>query len=256
MLTALELEKDLYMYLSVFEHAASAVLLKDNGVQLPIYYISKTFVDAETRYLPLEKLVLALAHSTLKFPHYFQAHIVHVLFEYPLQSFLRRSDFTRRIAKWGIWLGSSDIRYRSRNFVKGQVLEDFIAEFSLKSTEMICLIGTNPWKVFVNGASNVVGAGAGIVVITLEGIKLEHSFRLGFRASNNEAEYEALLARLRVVLYLGAKEVEIYSDSRLVVKQVMGSFEAKDPWIVEYLRVVKQTMGYFSSVKVEQVTRG
>ncbi|XP_075654687.1 uncharacterized protein LOC142624829 [Castanea sativa] len=96
---------------------------------------------------------------------------------------------------------------------------------------MVCLVGVNPWKVFVDDASNTVGARAGIVVITLEGIKLEHLFRLGFKASNNKAEYKALLARLRVVSDLGAKEVEITSDSRL-------------------------TMGYFSSVKVEQVARG
>ena len=79
---------------------------------------------------------------------------------------------------------------------------------------------------FVDGALNAMGAGAGIVIITSEGIRLERSFRLGFKASNNEAEYEAFLAGLRAVLRLGAKDVEIYSDSRLVVYQIIGSFEA------------------------------
>ena len=60
------------------------------------------------------------------------------------------------------------------------------------------------WKVFVDGASSAMGANAGIVIITPEGIRLEHSFRLGFKASNNEAEYEALIARLKTVLDLGA----------------------------------------------------
>ena len=72
----------------------------------------------------------------------------------------------------------------------------------------------------VDGASSALGARVGIVVITPEGIKLEHSFRLGFRASSNEAKYEALLAGLKVISDLGAKEVEVYSDSRLVVNQV------------------------------------
>ena len=85
---------------------------------------------------------------------------------------------------------------------------------------MVYSVEVVPWKVFVDGASSASGAEARIVVITPEGIKLEHSFRLGFKASNNEAEYEALLAGLRVVSDLGAKEVEIYSDSRLVVNQV------------------------------------
>ena len=68
MLTAPELREDLYMYLSVSKHAVNAVLLRDQGVQQPIYYISKTLVNVETRYLPLEKLVLALVHAIRKLP--------------------------------------------------------------------------------------------------------------------------------------------------------------------------------------------
>ena len=71
MLTVLELGEDLFMYLSVSEHAMNTVLLRDRGVQQPVYYISMTLVDAETRYLPLEKLVLALVHATRKLPQYF-----------------------------------------------------------------------------------------------------------------------------------------------------------------------------------------
>jgi len=78
MLKAPEPGEDLCMYLLVSEHVVGAVLLRDQGVQQPIYYISKTLVDAETRYLPLEKLVLALVHATRKLPHYYQAHIVYV----------------------------------------------------------------------------------------------------------------------------------------------------------------------------------
>ena len=84
MLTALEPGEDLFMYLLVSEHAVSAMLLRDQGVQQPVYYISKTLVDVEMRYLPLEKLVLALVHATRKLPHYFQAHTVYVLTKYPL----------------------------------------------------------------------------------------------------------------------------------------------------------------------------
>ena len=67
-LTAPELGEDMFMYLSVSEHAVSAMLLRDQGVQQLVHYISKTLVDAETRYLPLEKLVLALVHATGKLP--------------------------------------------------------------------------------------------------------------------------------------------------------------------------------------------
>lgn len=85
---------------------------------------------------------------------------------------------------------------------------------------MICPVEVVPWKVFVDNASSASGAGAGIVVITSKGIKLKHSFRLGFKAFNNEAEYEALIAGLKTALDLGARNVEVYSNSRLFVNQV------------------------------------
>ena len=92
--------------------------------------------------MPLEKMVLALVHATRKLPHYFQTHTVWVLTEYPFQLLLRRSDFTRRIVKWGTKLGTFDIRYKPRNSIKGQVLADFVAEFtpSSRASFMICQV--------------------------------------------------------------------------------------------------------------------
>lgn len=83
----------------------------------------------------------------------------------------------------------------------------------------------------MDSASSAMGAGVSIVLISLEGVKVEHSFKLGFRASNNEAEYEALIVGLRAVLSLGATNLEVYSDSRLVVSQVEGTFEAHG-WLI------------------------
>ena len=205
MLTASDSGEDLFMYLSVFDHAVSVVLLRERGIHQPVYYISKTLVDAETRYLPLEKLVLALVHATRKLLHYFQVHTVFVLTKYPLQSLLKRSDFTGRIAKWGTRLGSFDIQYKPQNSIKGHVLADFVAEFSPKDGgKMICIVKNRSWKVFVDGASSDMRARVGIVVITPEGIRLEHSFRLRFKASNNEVEYEAFFVGLWTILCLGA----------------------------------------------------
>ena len=77
-LSSPEPEEDLYMYLAISNHTVSVVLLRvRDGVQWPMYYINKTLV---------EKLVLALVHTTRKLPHYFQAHTVYVLIEHPLQS--------------------------------------------------------------------------------------------------------------------------------------------------------------------------
>ena len=90
----------LYMYLAMTNHAVNVVLLKlDQGVQKPIFYVNKTFMEAEPCYLPLEKVALAIIHAIQRLPHYFHAHTIIVLTEHPLQALLRRLDFTRRIAK-------------------------------------------------------------------------------------------------------------------------------------------------------------
>lgn len=59
----------------------------------------------------------------------------------------------------------------------------------------------------------VLGANANIVIITSEGIRLEHSFKLGFKTSNNEAEYEAPIVGLKTAFDLGARDMEVYLDS-------------------------------------------
>ena len=68
MLMSPEPGEDLFMYLSMSDHVVNVMLLRDQGVQQPVYYISKTLVDAEIRYLPLEKLVLVLVHATKRLP--------------------------------------------------------------------------------------------------------------------------------------------------------------------------------------------
>ena len=83
---SLEADKVLYAYIAVAPHAVSLVLIRDdNGIQKPVYYVSKSLDEAEVRYLPLEKTILAVVHATRKLPHYFQAHTVVVLTQLPLK---------------------------------------------------------------------------------------------------------------------------------------------------------------------------
>ena len=70
----------LFAYIAVAFYAISFVLIQvDSGIQWPIYYVSKSLNEAEVRYLPLEKAILAVVHATRKLPHYFQAHTMVVL---------------------------------------------------------------------------------------------------------------------------------------------------------------------------------
>ena len=91
----------LYAYIAVAPHAVSLVLIReDNGLQRPVYYVSKSLHEAEIKYSPLEKAILAIVHASRKLPHYFQAHTVVVLTQLPLKSVLWIADYTRRIALW------------------------------------------------------------------------------------------------------------------------------------------------------------
>ena len=102
----------LYAYIAVAPHAVSLVLIReDNGLQRPVYYVSKSLHEAEIRYSPLEKAILAVVHASRKLPHYFQAHTMVVLTQLPLKSVLRIADYTGRIALWNTILGAFNIKY-------------------------------------------------------------------------------------------------------------------------------------------------
>ena len=95
--------------------------------------MSKSLHEAEIRYLPLEKAILAVVHGTRKLPHYFQAHMLVVITQLPLKAILRSADYTGRIATWGTILGAFDIKYMPHTSVK--VLADLVVEFVEGPTE-------------------------------------------------------------------------------------------------------------------------
>ena len=95
-----KVDEVLFAYIAVASHAVSLVLVQvDSGVQRPVYYMSKLLHEAEVRYLPLEKAILAVVHATCKLPYYFQSHTVVVLTQLPFRSLLQSADSIGRTAK-------------------------------------------------------------------------------------------------------------------------------------------------------------
>ena len=135
-----------------------------------------------------------------------------------------------------------DIKYMPRTSIKGQVLADLVVEFTEPQIEELSSIGNMDeklvgtisqyrlptWEVYVDGASIQKGSRVGLVLISPEKVIIEKSLRLNFSATNNEVEYEALLIGMAMIQRMGGKSIKILSDSRLVVGQVKGEFEAKD----------------------------
>jgi ribonuclease HI len=173
-----------------------------------------------------------------------------------------KADFTGRIWKWGAKISTLGVKYLPRTAIKGQVLADFVAEFTPSSEQKdlseITIQENTPkdsgwWKVYVDGASNSKGSGTGIVIITPDETVIEHSIRLDFKTSNNEAEYEAVLAGLNSAKTLGARHLIVYCDSLLVASQINGEYMARDERMAAYLLKVQQTMTNFQTVKIEQI---
>ena len=135
-MSSLEADEVLFTYIAMTPHAVSLVLLRvDNGVQRPVYYVSKSLHEVEIHYLPLEKAILSVVQATRKLPYCFQAHTVIILTQLLLKSILRSVDYTRRVAKRGTILGAFDIKYMLCTSAKGQVLADLVAEFTEPSLE-------------------------------------------------------------------------------------------------------------------------
>ena len=95
----------------------------------------------------------------------------------------------------------------------------------------------------------------GLVLVYPKKITIEKSLRLGFSATNNEAEYEALLAGMVMVQKIGRKAIEIFLDSRLDVGQVKGELKAKDVRMQEYLNQVRHLQSGFESFSLKQIPR-
>ncbi|KAK0573656.1 hypothetical protein LWI29_011551 [Acer saccharum] len=249
------------MYLSVSKAATSYVLVRqEEGVQKPIYYTSKALLPAETRYLTAEKMALALITAARKLRPYFQAHKIGVYTNCPLKLILQKPKVFGRLTKWAIELSEFDVEYLPRTAIKGQAVADFMAEFTEPNMEVARMMVEQTKKAFrwqfrVDGSSNTHGSGAGVVVSTSKGDSVECALRFDFKATNNQAEYEALIAGLRVCTVLGADEMEIFSDSQVIVNQVLDKYQARDENMITYLKLAKELLGRFKEYRIIQIPR-
>jgi hypothetical protein len=135
-------------------------------------------------------------------------HPIIVVNEAPLSNILNNPEAIRRVSLWGIELSPLDITYEKRKAIKSQVLPDFIAEWlELQNTGPPDL--SSVWTIYFNGLKRVQGAGAGVVLICLQGGNLKYVLRMSFsQASNNEAEYEALLHGMKMAKTCGTTRLK------------------------------------------------
>ena len=200
----------------------------------------------------LERAALVLQTAARKLRPYFPAHLVVVLTDLPLRGTIHKSNMFERMARWAIELSEYGIQYKPRLSKKGQVLADFLAEIPQPDAS---LNKTGRWTLCVDGASKQTGVGIGLQLTSLTGERVDQAVRLGFRATNNESEYKAMMAGLELALALGADSLSIQRDSQLVVGQVNAEFESRDPRMTKYVYLIKQKLNTLSTWKLEHVPR-
>jgi ribonuclease HI len=169
---------------------------------------------------------------------------------------MNKPDAARRLIQWSIEFSEFDIDYRPRTTIKAQALADFIAEFTTKNNEpKEDDEQTSRWTAHIDGLSTKNAGRIGIILESLEGDIIKRAVRLQYTTTNNEAEYEAFLTGLKLAKILGATELDIRSDSQLVVGQVNGDYEAKEKRMQQYLDLFRHQMGRFQEVKLNRIPR-
>ncbi|XP_075633757.1 uncharacterized protein LOC142606259 [Castanea sativa] len=186
------------------------------------------------KYPGMEKLAFALVVASRKLRPYFQTHAIIVITDQPIKKSMSRLDVAHMV-QWAIELSQLDIKYKPRTTIKAQAMIDFIAEFTLPKLDLKL-----EYKIAYADGSSVKGlGGAGVVIISLEKDILKYEVQLQFPATKNQVEYEAVLTSLRIAKALGAKNLKLKTDSKLVVGQTTNEYEAKEKRMQKYLRLTQ-----------------
>nr|GEV50729.1 reverse transcriptase domain-containing protein [Tanacetum cinerariifolium] len=139
----------------------------------------------------------------------------------------------------------------------GQILADFLIEMPGEVSQAVSAAKTQEelWTLFTDGSSCVDGSGAGLILTSPQGAEFTYALRFQFIASNNEAEYEALVDGLRIAVRMGVKHVQVRVDSKLVANQVLGTYVAKKDNMIKYLEIVNGLVSGFTTFSISQVPR-
>jgi ribonuclease HI len=205
---------------------------------------------SSARYCP--KLLYAVILTRRKLRHYFESHPVTVVSSFPLGEIIHCREASGRIAKWAVEIMGETISFAPRKAIKSQVLADFVAEW-VDTQLPTAPIRPELWNMFFDGSLMKTGADAGLLFISPLGKHLRYVLRLHFPASNNVAEYEALVNGLRIAIELGVRRLDARGDSQLVIDQVMKNFHCRDPKMEAYCDEVRRLEDKFYGLELNHI---
>jgi hypothetical protein len=209
----------LLIYVATTTQVVSAAIIverREEGhallVQRPVYFISEVLSETKIRYPQIQKLLYAVILTRRKLRHHFESHPVTVLSSFPLGEIIQCREASGRIAKWAVELMGETISFAPRKAIKSQALADFVAEW-VDTQLPTASIQPELWTMYFDGSLMKTRAGAGMLFISPLGKHLRYVLRLHFSASNNMAEYEALVNGLRIDVELGVRCLDARDDS-------------------------------------------
>lgn len=177
--------------------------------------------------------------ASRKLKHYFQAHEIMVPSSQPLGKILNNKEAFERIGKWATELSQYYITYVPRTAIKSQALADFMADWT-PSPQRQHKEPEQTWILLTDGAWGLSGTGAAAVLISPAGTKTKYAARLTFKATNNIAEYEALILGLNKAKAMGIQKLLVKTDSMIVAGQVEKEYRAREPELTKYLEYVRR----------------
>jgi hypothetical protein len=223
-------------------------------IQRPVYFISEVLSETKIRYPQIQKLLYAVILTRRKLRHYFESHPVTVVSSFPLGEIIQCQEASGRIAKWAVEIMGETISFAPRKAIKSQVLADFVAEW-VDTQLPAALIQPELWTMFFDGSLMKTGAGAGLLFISPLGKHIRYVLRHHFPASNNVAEYEALVNGLHIAIELGVRRLDARGDSQLVIDQVMKNSHCRDPKMEAYCDEVRR-LEHYTTVHLQRPTVG
>jgi ribonuclease HI len=210
--------------------------------------------ETKIRYPQIQKLLYAVILTRQKLRHYFESHPVTVVSSFPLGEIIQCREASGRIAKWAVELMGKTISFAPRKAIKSQVLADFLAEW-VDTQLPTAPIQPELWTMYFDGSLMKIGAGAGLLFISPLGKHLRYVLRLHFPASNNVAEYEALVNGSRIAIELGVRRLDARSDSWLVIDQVMKNSHYRDRKMEAYCDEVRRLEDKFYRLELNHIAR-
>jgi ribonuclease HI len=171
---------------------------------------------------------------------------------FPLGEIIQCREASGRIAKWAVEIMGETISFAPRKAIKSQILVDFMAEW-VDTQLPTTLIQPELWTMYFDGLLMKIGAGAGLLFISPLGKHLRYVLRLHFLASNNVAEYEALVNGLRIAIELGVRRLDARGDSQLVIDQVMKNSHCRDRKMEAYCDEVRRLEDKFYGLELNHI---